>query len=90
MSICLMPAIGTITWVGDMTESNGKKFIKISVAVDDEFVNCTIFGNVAEYIGKNKVIGRKIFIESWRINKSKVKESTYYDFIINRCFVERG
>ncbi|MGL5714233.1 MAG: hypothetical protein ACRCX2_14530 [Paraclostridium sp.] len=79
--INMMPALATITKLGELVElDNGKTFIKYGVVIDDTYLWLTSFGSTAHYINNYAVVGQKMFLDNWNMTKKDL----YYDFIATK------
>ncbi|MGL4998096.1 MAG: hypothetical protein ACRC5T_03935 [Cetobacterium sp.] len=78
----MMPTVGILTNKKMMeTSDDNKSYLKICLAIDNQYYWCAVFGAVAKYITEYANIGSSIFVEEWSVNKNE----NYYDFSIARC-----
>lgn len=77
--IKFMPIVATLTHKNELqTSNNGSEYMKISIAVDDVYYWCTIFGATAKYINNYGKVGKKLFLKDWKFKKN----DSGYDIII--------
>ena len=74
----LMPALCVLTNKKELQVSNGRMFLKASIAINDAYYWVTFFGDSASYIANDVVVGSHIFLESWGVKQN----GQYYDFNI--------
>lgn len=83
----LMPRIGTITNKQEIeTGKDGKPYVKLCVAIGEEYYWCTAFAFTAKYIDTYANIGAKIFLDEWCIKQNK----EYTNFIINKIEIVKN
>ena len=76
----LMPALCVLTNKKELQVSNGKMFLKASVAIEDIYYWVTFFGDSAVYIANDVIVGSHIFLENWYMKQN----GSYYDFNISK------
>lgn len=87
MAIKMMPTMATLTKKNEMVIGEaGKNYLKICVAIDNQYFWCVLFGGTATYIDNYGNVGAQLFLEDWSMNKN----DNYYDFVILRTKIVRN
>lgn len=65
--IDFIPEVAVITAKNEMDVS--KNYIRICVAIRDEFYWCVCFGGTAKYVDKYSKVGSKVFLRKWKFKQ---------------------
>lgn len=61
--------------------------LKTCVAIDNQFIYVTAFGNTAEYLAKYGKKGGRVLFKDWDLEVKRINDKTVYDFTVRKLDV---